>query len=536
MVEMNKKILLSVVAVIIVIIVIAAAYIAIISKPSSKTTPQIVVYASNSPMVTLDPSTEFSNSILVLQNVYETLTFYNSSTGTVQPELAISWSSNSNATNWTFTLREGVKFHDGTEFNATAVVYSIERTMRLGQGAAYIWAPVKKVYVISEYKVGFELYYSANLPLIASAGYAAYIFSPNIRNIYHLPENESLSTWFNSGHDDGTGPYYVSYWNPQTEVILKKFDNYWRGWNNSKFDEAIIQIVSNPTTREQMVTQPGSYVITSYIPYSDVIKLENNSNVKVYVSHSYENLIAFYNTLKFPTNNLLIREALSFAWPYQEIINDTLMGFATQSRGPIPTGMWGHDNNLFQYTYNLTKAKQLLAEAGYPNGTGLPPLTLTYTAGDPYEEASATLFQYACSQIGITINVEPLVWNQQWSLATSNPANAQNIFVMYWWPTYPTPYDWLINDFGNQWPPVFNVAYWNNTTFINLINQANALEGININESISLYYQAQQILMNNCPAAFLFDMDDVYVVSSTIHGFHSNPGYETVAWFYDLYI
>lgn len=534
---MATRTTLAIIAIVVVVILVVGVYAGIVlTKKQQIPTAHIVTYASNSPMVTADPSTEFSNSILVLQNVYQTLTFYDSKTKTVEPLLALNWTSNSNSTSWVFTLRQGVKFHDGTSFNASAVVYSIERTMRLGQGAAYIWAPVTKVYAISNYEVGFKTSYPANIPLIASAGYGAYIMSPNIRSVYNVPSSENLSTWFNAGHDDGTGPYYISQWNPQTQVTLKKFNDYWGGWNNSQFSEAIIQIVSDSSTREQMVTSSGSVVITSYIPYTDVSNLKNNTNVKVYVSPSYENLIAFYNTLEFPTNNILVREALSYAWPYQDIINSSLMGYASQSRGPIPVGMWGHDNNLTQYSYNLSMAKKLLEKAGYPNGTGLPTLTLTYAAGDPYEQASSQLFQYALSQIGVNVKVEPLVWTQQWSLATSNPSTAQNIFLMYWWPTYPTPYDWLSNDFGNSWPPVYNMAYWNNTTFDNLINEAHNLEGTNINESISLYYQAQQVLMNNCPAAFLFDMDDVYVVSSSIHGFSANPAYETVAWFYDIYV
>lgn len=533
----NKRTLWAIISVIVVVIIVVSVFAYMNYGPKSqKPTANIVTYASNSPMVTLDPSTEFSNSILVLQNVYQTLTFYNSTSKSVEPLLATNWTSNANGTVWEFNLKQNVTFYDGTPFNASAVVFSVDRTMRLGQGAAYIWSPVKSVYAISEYKVGFDLNYSANLPLIASAGYAAYIMSPNIRSVYNLPSNESLATWFNDGHTDGTGPYYVSSWSPQTEVVLKKFDNYWGGWNSSKFSEAIIQIVSNSATREQMVTSSGSTVVTSYVPYTDIAGLQNNSNVKVYVSHSYQNLIAFYNNLTFPTNNTLVREALSYAWPYQSIINSTLMGFATQSRGPIPVGMWGHDNNLTQYSYNLTKARQLLKEAGFANGTGIPTLTLTYTAGDPYEQASATLFQNALAQLNITLKVEPLVWTQQWSLATSNPSQAQNIFVMYWWPTYPTPYDWLVNLFHSAWPPAFNLAYWNNTTFDNLIDTANSLEGTNITQAIALYDQAQQILMNYTPASFLFDMDDVYIVSSGIHGFTSNPAYETVTWFYDLYI
>lgn len=533
---MDKK-WTAIISIVVVAIIVVSGFAYFAYGQNKKPTPtvNIVTYASSSPMVTLDPSTEFSNSILVLQNTYQSMTYYNNTNNVVEPLLATNWTSNSNATHWTFNLKQGVTFYDGTTFNASSVVFSIDRTMRLGEGAAYIYSPVVSVYAVSQYTVGFNLSYSANMPLILSSSYGAYIMSQNIRSVYNLPSNESLTTWFNQGHTDGTGPYYVSSWAPQTEVILKKVDSYYGGWNTTQYSEAIIQIVSNAATREQMATTPGNAVITQYIPYSDIPGLQNDTTVKVSIAPSYQNLIAFYNNLTFPTNNTLIRQALSYAWPYQSIIQDALNGYGTQSRGPIPVGMWGHDNNLTQYTYNLTKAAQLLAQAGYPNGTGIPTLTLTYTAGDPYEQASAQLYQYALSQIGITLKVEPLVWTQQWSLATSNASSAQNIFVMYWWPTYPTPYDWLVNLFHSGWPPVFNLAYWNNTTFDHLIDQANALEGVNITQSIALYDQAQQLLINATPASFLFDMKDIYVYSSSIHGFYSNPAYETVTWFYDLY-
>ncbi|MGC8618760.1 MAG: ABC transporter substrate-binding protein, partial [Thermoplasmata archaeon] len=116
---MTSREVIAIVAVVVVVVLVVGVYAGIVlTKKSPAPTVNIVTYASNSPMVTADPSTEFSNSILVLQNVYQTLTFYNSKTKTVEPLLAISWTSNSNSTNWVFTLRQGVKFHDGTTFNA----------------------------------------------------------------------------------------------------------------------------------------------------------------------------------------------------------------------------------------------------------------------------------------------------------------------------------------------------------------------------------------------------------------------------------
>ena len=97
------------------------------------------------PYVTLDPSTEYSNGILVLQNVYETLTYYNSETGELEPMLATEWSSNEEGTEWTFKLRDDVTFHDGTPMTSADVKASLERTISLGQGAAFNWGAVESI-------------------------------------------------------------------------------------------------------------------------------------------------------------------------------------------------------------------------------------------------------------------------------------------------------------------------------------------------------------------------------------------------------
>jgi peptide/nickel transport system substrate-binding protein len=518
----------------------AAYYLNIASKPAI--TNYTVIYADSSPMTTLDPSTEFSNSIAILPNVYETLTYYNDSTGSVSPLLATGWSSTSNGTQWTFHLRQGVTFHDGTSFNATAVVYSVNRTQVIGGGAAYIWAPVNKVKAIDTYDVWFNLSYAANLPLIASAGYAAYIMSPNIQSIYHPSGN--LSDWFNAGHDDGTGPYIVKSWQPQTQVVLTKFDKYWRGWSSNQYSTAVIKIVADATTREQMVESESA--IASLLPSADIANLQSNSKVKVYIGPSYQNLIAQFNTAKPPLNNVLVRRALSYSIPYQQVVQNVMLGYATQSVGVVPKGMFGHNDSLFQYTYDLNKAADLLAQAGYSaqytNGTlvgpanhPLPTLQLTYTSGDPNEAALATLWTQSLAKIGVTLNTQAMVWTQQWGEATGpDPQKVQDIFVEYWWPTYPTPYDWLFNLFHSESTPLFNLEYWSNSTFDHVIDTAASIEGTDRTTALHMYSQAQEMIISQAIAAFIFDEEYVYVVNSGIHGFTYNPGYTTVVWFYNL--
>src|SRR5690606_1609300 len=105
------------------------------------------------------------------------------------------------ATQWTFHLRQGVKFHDGEPFNAEAVKYSIERTMEINQGPAFIWAPVEEIVVEDEYTVTFNLAYPAALDLIAASGYGAYLISPKTA--------EKGTDFLNQGNAAGTGPYML---------------------------------------------------------------------------------------------------------------------------------------------------------------------------------------------------------------------------------------------------------------------------------------------------------------------------------------
>jgi peptide/nickel transport system substrate-binding protein len=213
----RKLPVLKIAAVAIVVIIVAAGalgyYYQTLQKPR---VPKIVTYAVLSEMVTLDPSTEFSNSIMVLCNVYEPLIWYQPwQSPPFVPALATSWESSDNSQTWIFHLRQGVKFHDGTPFNATAVKYSIERTIALGQGAAFIWAIVKEIKVVDTYTVQFNLSSPTPLDVVASASYGAWIMSPNVANVAKQAGYTNASAWFNAGHDDGSGPYMVSKWDPQ---------------------------------------------------------------------------------------------------------------------------------------------------------------------------------------------------------------------------------------------------------------------------------------------------------------------------------
>ena len=427
-------------------------------QSSSSTTSQqaktsnVVIYGYDAEMITLDPSIEFSNSIIVLANVYECLVKYTKKG--LEPWLATSWESNENGTEWTFHLRKGVKFHTGNEMTTKDVKWSVERTIRMGMGPAFIWDPVESIEIIDNYTIKFKLKYPANLPLIASSAYGAYIMDSEY--LSKVGDDDAITNYLNEGHDAGTGPYMIEEYDAKTKIVLKKFDEYWGDWKDDQFDTAIIKIIPDPALREQMVTS-GEIYITKNLPLDDIPKLQQDPNIKVYEAPSFRVLYGMLNTKKPPLDNKLVRKALSYAVPYEDIVKYVLGGHGYVAKGPIPKGMIGYFEDLETYEYDIEKAKQLLKEAGYPNG-GFK-LILTYAQGDETESKVAELLKAEWQKLGIDLEIRPMNWEQQWALARSDPENAQDVLIFYWWPTYPTPYDYLLNMFHCEEETLFNLCY-----------------------------------------------------------------------------
>ncbi len=514
------------------------------TSPSPATTPvkkkRTVIYASLSEMTSCDPSTEFSNSILWMCLVYEPLLWYDPIHDKIIPGLAVSYESKKNGTIWIFHLRKNAKFHDGTPVTAEAVKFSIERTIALGQGAAFIWDPVKEIKVIDNYTIEFILKYPAPLDKIVASSYGAWIFSPKVVE-YAGAKNATdpkVAEWFNKGHDAGSGPYKLVKWDPENEVILEKFEDWW-GWKEPNYplksdkapDVFIIKIVKDAVTQERLVLS-GDIDIAEYVPPEDVETLKSNPKVQVVLKPSFQNLLMLINTKKPPLDNVLVRRAIAHAIPYEDIVKIARAGLAKVASGPIPHGMWGHFDNL-TYTYNLTLAKELLAKAGYPHGINRT-LILTYTAGDIYEKRTAELIAASLAKIGIKVDIRPMSWEEQWSLAQSgweNPQAAQDLFIFYWWPTYITPFDYLYNMFHSE-SKAFNLCYYENPKFEKLIEKAHILEGYDRETALKLYYEAQKILYEDVPAIPLWDMVDFRVAVKGIGNLDKaiNPAYPTVVF------
>jgi peptide/nickel transport system substrate-binding protein len=480
-------------------------------------------------MVGWDPSTSYSNEIIAMQNMYETLTRYDISSKTVKPLLAQSFSSSSGGKEWRFTLRKGVKFHTGRPVDAEAAKAAIERTMKLKQGAAYIWDSVKSIETPDASTLVFHLKYAAPLDLIASADYAAYIYDVKAAG------SSDLTKWFEQGHDAGTGPYTVDSWHKgqEVELRLKRFGGYWGGWKGAHYQRVVYRVVPTATTAAQLL-RAGQVSWVEQLTPELWQSFSGSSDVTTTKAPSFQNLFAMLNTKSGPLADLRVRQALSYATDYDGIVA-ALHGAAVKSSGVVPPGLWGHFDDLPSYTYDQAKAKSLLAKAGYGPGKKAMKLTLTYTQGDSAEQTVSTLLKSTFAQLNVQLDVQALQWPTQWGKAKSdNTAQRQDILLFYWWPDYADPYSWFINLFHSEDTPYFNLAYYSNAKVDAMMTQAEQLAASDRQRSIDLYRTIQEQLLADAPAIFVYNQVYERAMLSSVGGFKENAAYPNVVFAYDL--
>lgn len=501
------------------------------SPPTASQTPsegtlqqpklKAIVYAYNDRITGIDPSIEDDTGLVVLGNIYETLTYYDYKTGEVKPRLAVNWVANENGTEWVFYLRKGVVFHDGMPFNATAVKISVERARDIyretGRGLGYIWDAVEEVEVIDEYTVKFKLRYPQRLDMLASSAYSAYIFSPSVLEKSGTTSytDSALEEWFNKGNAVGTGPYKLVYYDPVKEVRLEKFKEWW-GWkevnNPDAPDVVIIKIVLEPASQYTGLLS-GEIDVACSIPRENIKELEEKG-FHVIKLETFHNFIMFFNTKRYPTNITEFRLAIVHALNFSRIVNDVLLGYGHVASGVIPRGFPGHVEG-FVYEYNLAKAKEYLEKSGVQ-----VPVSIELLYQVDYEETNkfAVIFRSAMKELGVEVVLNPQDWSRLKDIAKGvweHPEETPHIVVADWWPTVPSPYDYLytmLHSESKEW----NFAGYENSDFDELIDMAWEMEGSNYEEALRLYERAQSMVFKEAVAVGLWDEIRPFVYSNRV--------------------
>ena len=490
--------------------------------PNAAQAATVFKVATSAAVTTWDPIQSFSTEAFYMTNIYEPLLWKNADGVSPEyaPALATSWTSSKDGKTWTFKLRAGATFHDGSAVTSAAVKSSLETSKKIG-GAGFIWDSLKTIDTPSADTVVINLSYAAPMDLIASSTYGAYIVNPKA-----LEAVAKDAKYYESGKDGGSGPYTISTYKAGSSVVLTAYAKHWAD-TKPAYSTIDISIVSDGITAQQMMTS-GQVDWATNIPLTSMTSFKRNNKYSVIKYKSPFNYLGYFNTLRAPLNNPKVRQALSMALNYREITAVGGQGYATQARGVVPAGIYPYDAAIPQYQMARAKAKALLASAGVKDLT----IKITYASENSAEARFVPLIKDAFEAIGVRAEVQGILFNQQWAAAKKDPANAQDLFIVKYWPTYSDAgVDNLWSLFHSSTKPFFNLSYWKNSTYDKLVDDAIELSGSDKAAAQKLYSQAMMILYNEAPGLYLYDEAQVSVVPKKFNIPKYNINYPFSAFF-----
>ncbi len=499
------------------------------AAPSQQAGPDLLKVATTAAVTTWDPVASFSTEAFYMANIYEPLLRVNApdSADEFTPVLAESWESSDDGLTWTFNLRDGVTFHDGEAMDADAVVASIEAAKERA-GASFIWLPLDTIEAVDDLTVEMTLSYAAPMDLVASSLYGAWIISPAA--LAAAAEDE---TYFEDGVDGGTGPYTIDSYTPGEEVVLTAYADYWGGWDDINHYETVVVSITPEAVGRQQMLEGGDVDLAFSLPTENIDTFRDNPEFTVLEEPSFFNYVGLFNTQRAPLDDPLVRQALSYALPYDDIIQAGAGGFGTQSRGPVPQGVFPWSEDVPQYEQDLDKARDLLAEAGHADGFSIE---MTYASENQNEERFAPIIVDAFAEIGVEVELTPMLFSQQWERSKGDPEGRQDLFLLLYWPTYSDAgSDNLWSLFRSSEAPFFNLSYWENAEYDALIDEAGGLTATDRDAAQEKYTEAMQLLVDQAPGLFFYDTQEIVAVPSRVGGYDYNLNYPFAQFFYPLY-
>jgi peptide/nickel transport system substrate-binding protein len=471
--------------------------------------------------VNLDPAQVTDlNSNRVGRRVAETLVTFPEEKTEVVPGLAESWTISKDGLQYTFKLRKGISFHDGTPFNAAAVKFSIERQInpdhpanKLGKYpfANYFFGNVKAVEVLSDDRVAFLLKEPRASFLAILTAAAASIVSP--------------AAVMKSGMDYpsqpvGTGPFKFASWERGQRVVLEKNPSYWKG--PVKYDRVVFRpIVEDQARLTELLT--GQLDLIVGVPADFVAQLESNAKVGLLKQTGVHVWYLGINNQKKPFDDKRVRQALNCAVNKDAIVKDVLKGTGTVSRGPVMPNTWGAEPALKAYPYDPARAKKLLAEAGYPNGFSTTLWTPESGSGMQAPVAMSTVIQSNLKAVGVNVNMQTMEWG---AFLAKLRSKEQELFALSWMAGMEDP-DMVMYPLlhSSQWTPNGpNRALYKNEQFDKLLTEAR--HTTDQAKRATLYRQAQKILIDDAPWIFIDHEVQIAAFSKRVQGFKLHPSFD----------
>ena len=472
---------------------------------------------------TLDPAVnyDFSGGFL-LRNVYEGLVkAVGSKEAKITPALAESWQVSADGLTYTFKLRSGVKFHDGTPMDAAAVKYSFDRLLALKMGAVANFTSIDHIDVVDPSTVNFVLKAPFSTFLLAlTSMWGPVIVSPTAVKA-HETKGDMGQAWL-AENDAGTGAYKVDKWDRNNQLTLVRNPDYWGGWGSQYLDKIIIRFVPETTTMREMIEKGDADIAVGMSSNEDLDALAKNPAVQVEEFSAMSIHDLRINTTKKPLDDVRVRQALAYSFDYDQAANAVLGGHAIRMDSITAKGVAGYYKPSFMYTKDLAKAKQLLADAGHPGG-GFS-LDYIWLSGIDIDRQIGEMWQADLKTLGIDLKIQEMPLNTWWT-AQASPETAPQMMMGQWGLDYAdaTSQIWLMYYSGNFPPSGSNYFFYKNPQVDKLLEQARTeTDQAKLDQ---LYQSAVEMIYTDSPEVWAVQTNERIVHRNVVIGYQYNMSY-----------
>lgn len=461
----------------------------------------------------LDPAFGYSGWYMSEAGLYETLFTYDKDMNLV-PSLATGYEQ-AGETEWVIHLRRNVTFHDGTPFNADAVIYSINRVKDDPKNRWYDqYNFVDSISVVDDHtiKIITKEPYAPTISILADVRSSSMV-SPSAASLSIEPV--------------GTGPFQFVSYDPDVKLSLKKNDNYWNG--PVKADGAVVNYISQPETRALML-EGDEVDIAQAIPAQWYEAMQNKASLNVVSKDIMRTYFLFVNTAKPPLDSVKVRQAINYAIDREELVKDALEGVAgTPAKCFWPSNYpWSANDELDGYSFNQEKAKELLKDAGLIwNGNSWLyegktfELTIKTYTSRPANKPSAELIASQLENIGIKTRVE----TPETAAIKSDMSKGNYDLALYAYgvatngdPDYFVTQQFLSN--------ATEAGYTRYSGLDDLILKGRTT--MDHDKRMEIYKEIQEQVLRDCPEIFLFYDKLLVGINDRVKGFEIYPSEITV--------
>lgn len=420
------------------------------------------------------------------------------------PALAEEWDQIDDVT-WEFRLREGVKFHDGADFNAEAVKQVFERLLdeKTASPRAVVFSMLKEVQVKDEYTVLLHLKnpYAPLMSILASS--EGSMISPKA---------------FNEGtvdlavHAVGTGPFKFESWSQGQEMVFSRNEEYWG--KKPSFEKLTYKVVPEEATRIAMV-ETGEAHVADQLPVTELERVENSSSMSVLRTEGFGVEYVGFNVEKEPFTNVKVRQAISHSIEREAIIKGVYNNVGSTVASAMSSKVIGYHDGLKNHDYDINKAKSLLKEAGFPEG-----FKTTIVTDDRKERINlAEVLQSQLKGIGIQVEINVLEYGVY--IDTLSKGNSEMYIGGWGNATGDADYNQSNVFHSSSAGPVGNFSFYKNPQVDKLIEEAR--KEANEEKRMELYAQLQEIELEESPLIPIRTIDHLAVVGKEVDQVWMNP-------------